>query len=143
MNLIDRANFSVEGPRLLFSLRKQARVAALFALMAAASANGGSIGGNSIANNIPNDVHVEGQHGHQHDFARRDVVVRPEEAAAAGNDNDALVPPARCVSPEPLAREPTESVSCSPRARSSTREAGRQELMSIDSSHTKRRRVDM
>mmetsp|Transcript_18479 Transcript_18479/g.37159 ORF Transcript_18479/g.37159 Transcript_18479/m.37159 type:complete len:109 (+) Transcript_18479:188-514(+) len=108
--------------------------------MAAASANGGSIGGNSIANNIPNDI--EGQHGNQDDFARRAVVVRPE-VPAAGNGNDALVPPTRCVSPEPLAREPTESISCLSRPRSSTREADRQEVMSTHSNHTKRRRVDM
>ena len=125
--LIDKAELSIEGPQLLYSLRKQARVAALFALMAAASANGGSIGGNSIAND------VQGQGNEQNDIAPR-AVARPE-AVAAG------LPPARCVSPEPLDLEAAETLSCAPQA--SNRENERQEStrsLYVQSNDTKRRR---
>ena len=87
--VIERVNLSIDGPQLLLSLRKQARVAALFALMAAASANGGSIGGRGIAD-VPPVAQEEAQH---------------EEAEQNNADQQGFVARratvARCVSPEP------------------------------------------
>lgn len=105
--------------------------------MAAASANGGSIGGNSIANNIPNDV--QGQQGEQDSFVHRAVIVRPEAVAAAGNGD--TIPRARCVSPEPLAKESAQSISYSPQVRSFNTDIDHSESMSIESRNAKRRRL--
>lgn len=55
---IDSVNLTIDGHQLLFSLRKQARVAALFVLMAGASANGGAIGGSDAFNGQVADADV-------------------------------------------------------------------------------------
>lgn len=127
-NYIESVDLTVNGHQLLYSLRKQARVAALFALMAAASANGGAIGGNGGDNRIhqghANDnVHV--------DDARPQPQPQRQEhvAGAAETDLRAL----RCVSPEPIQYEDTKIPSCENSSESDAR---------TEVAHFKRRRLD-
>mmetsp|Transcript_8664 Transcript_8664/g.24337 ORF Transcript_8664/g.24337 Transcript_8664/m.24337 type:complete len:360 (-) Transcript_8664:221-1300(-) len=94
-NHIDSVNLTVDGHQLLYSLRKQARVAALFALMAAASANGGAIGGNDIGNGQGADADVRPQPQRQPQ-RQAPIAVAAEQRAL------------RCVSPEPNEYENVE-----------------------------------
>ena len=118
---IDSVDLTVNGHQLLYSLRKQARVAALFALMAAASANGGAIGGNEGDNGIhqggdnDNDVHVD------------DARPQPQPNDAAD------IRTLRCVSPEPIQFEDTKLSSCENSSESDAR---------TKVAHFKKRRLD-
>ena len=128
---IDSVDLTVNGHQLLYSLRKQARVAALFALMAAASANGGAIGGNEGDNGIhqggdnDNDVHV---HVHVDDARPQPQPQRQEHVADA-----AEIRTLRCVSPEPIQYEDTKLSSCENSSESDAR---------TKVAHFKRRRLD-
>jgi len=94
---IDSVNLTIDGHQLLFSLRKQARVAALFVLMAGASANGGAIGGSDAFNGQVADADV-GDARPQPQLQPQPRAQRQEEFAAVA----AAQRPLRCVSPEPI-----------------------------------------
>ena len=93
---IDSVNLTIDGHQLLFSLRKQARVAALFVLMAGASANGGAIGGNDAVNGQVAGADVgDARPQPQPQLQPQPYAQRHEEFAAAQRS-------LRCVSPEPM-----------------------------------------
>ena len=109
-NYIDSVDLTVNGHQLLYSLRKQARVAALFALMAAASANGGAIGGNEGDSNI--------HQGRAHDDdARPQPEPQRQEHYAGAAEPIAL----RCVSPEPIQIEDAKTSPCNTLSESDAR----------------------
>lgn len=107
---LDSVNLTVNGHQLLYSLRKQARVAALFSLMAAASANGGAIGGNEGDNNI----HLGRAHD---DDARPQPEPQRQEHYAGAAEPIAL----RCVSPEPIQIEDAKTSPCNTLSESDAR----------------------
>ena len=100
---IDSVDLTVNGHQLLYSLRKQARVAALFALMAAASANGGAIGGNGGENGI--------HQGHANDHVD-DARPQPQHQRQEHVADAAEIRALRCVSPEPTQYEDSKISSC-------------------------------
>jgi hypothetical protein len=103
---IDSVNLTIDGHQLLFSLRKQARVAALFALMAGASANGGAIGGNDTVNGQVADADV-GDARPQPQLQPQPHAQRQEEFAVVAAAQRSL----RCVSPEPISHEDVKTAS--------------------------------
>ena len=125
-NYIDSVDLTVNGHQLLYSLRKQARVAALFALMAAASANGGAIGGDGV----DNGVHQGRVNDNAHvDDARPQPQPQRQEHVADAAEIRAL----RCVSPEPTQYEDSKISSCENSSESDAR---------TKVAHFKRQRLD-
>lgn len=106
---LDSVNLTVNGHQLLYSLRKQARVAALFSLMAAASANGGAIGGNEGGNDVQGRAHD--------DDARPQPEPQRQEQYAGAAEPIAL----RCVSPEPIQIEDAKTSPCNALSESDAR----------------------
>ena len=107
-NYIHSVDLTVNGHQLLYSLRKQARVAALFALMAAASANGGAIGGNGGDNGI----HQAGRANDHVDDARPQPQPQPQPQRQEHVADAAEIRALRCVSPEPTQYEDSKISSC-------------------------------
>ena len=125
---IDSVDLTVNGHQLLYSLRKQARVAALFALMAAASANGGAIGGNGGDNGI----HQGGDNDNVHvEDARPQPQPQPQRQEHVADA--AEIRTLRCVSPEPIQYEDTKLSSCENSSESDA---------PTEVAHFKRRRLD-
>lgn len=128
-NYIDSVDLTVNGHQLLYSLRKQARVAALFALMAAASANGGTIGGNGGDNGIHQD---RANDNVRVDDAGPQPQPQPQPQRQEHVADAAEIRALRCVSPEPILYEDSKISSCENSSESDAR---------IEVAHFKRRRT--